>query len=203
VIPRDTKRYQSIPNKSYKMSAINYDLFSEIIFTNDTIFNKIDINNAKIISCICKNARINKNIKLSFDRDKAYKYFDKIFDIIIENLMYKRKEEYMKREELNKIYGDEYSITSQLEEVISDLKKENINVLYGFRELIVLEFREFIYNYENCKGDSSDIKYNLDYCDQYNLVVNHFGFYEYYEAHTYDPKHFVLKQGSLYDFASA
>ena len=117
--------------------------------------------------------------------------------------MYKRKEEYMKREELNKIYGDEYSITSQLEEVISDLKKENINVLYGFRELIVLEFREFIYNYENCKGDSSDIKYNLDYCYQYNLVVNHFGFYEYYEAHTYDPKHFVLKQGSLYDFVSA
>ena len=184
------------------MNTINYDLFSEIIFTNDSIFNKIDINNAKIISCLCKTARINKNVKLSFDRAKAYEYFDKIFDIIIENLMYKRKEEYMKREELNKIYGEEYSIESRLEEVISDLKKENINVLYGFRELIVLELREFIYNYENCKGDSSDIQYNLDYCDQYYFVVDYFGFFEYYESHTYDPMHFVLKQGSLYDFVS-
>lgn len=192
-----------IPNKSYKMSTINYDLLSEIIFTNESLFNKIDIDNAKIISCICKTARINKNIKLSFDRAKAYEYFDKIFDIVIDNLMYKRKEEYMKREELNKIYGEEYSITSRLEEVISKLKEENENVLYGFRELIVLEFREFIYNYENCKGDSTDIKYNLDYCIQYNLVVNHFDFYEYYETHTYDPLHFVLKPGSLYDFASA
>jgi hypothetical protein len=185
------------------MSTINHDLLSEIIFTNETIFNNIDINNAKIISCLCKTACLNKNIKLSFDRANAYKYFDKIFDIIIDNLMYKRKEEYMKREELNKIYGEEYSITSRLEEVVSDLKKENINVLYGFRELIVLEFREFIYNYENCNGDSSDIKYNLDYCIQYNLVVDYFGFYEYYENHTYDPNHFVLKPGSLYDFASA
>ena len=195
-IPSDTKRY-------HKMSTINYDLFSEIIFTNDSIFNKIDINNAKIISCICKTARLNKNVKLSFDRTKAYEYFDKIFDIIIDNLMYKRKKEYMKREELNKIYGEEYSIELRLEEVISDLKKENINVLYGFRELIVLELREFIYNYENCKGDSSDIQYNLDNCDQYYFVVDYFGFFEYYEAHTYDPMHFVLKQGSLYDFASA
>lgn len=200
MIPNDTKRYQVIPNN---MSEINYDLLSEIIFTNDSIFNKIDINNAKIISCLCKTARINKNVKLSFDRAKAYEYFDKIFDIIIENLMYKRKEEYMKREELNKIYGEEYSIESRLEDIISDLKKENINVLYGFRELIVLELREFIYNYENCKGDSSDIQYNLDYCDQYYYVVNYFGFFEYYENHTYDSKHFVLKPGSLYDFVSA
>ena len=200
MIPNDTKRYQVIPNN---MSEINYDLLSEIIFTNDSIFNKIDINNAKIISCLCKTARINKNVKLRFDRAKAYEYFDKIFDIIIENLMYKRKEEYMKREELNKIYGEEYSIESRLEDIISDLKKENINVLYGFRELIVLELREFIYNYENCKGDSSDIQYNLDYCDQYYYVVNYFGFFEYYENHTYDSMHFVLKPGSLYDFVSA
>jgi radical SAM superfamily enzyme YgiQ (UPF0313 family) len=61
---------------------------------------------------------------------------------------------------------------------------------------------ELIYNYENYNGDSTDIKYNLDYCIQYNLVVNHFGFYEYYENHIYDPTHFVLKPGSLYDFAS-
>ena len=112
--------------------------------------------------------------------------------------MYKKKEAYMEREEL----GEEFSITSQLEEIIGDLKKENENVLYGFRELIVLEYKEYKYNYEKAR-DSFDVKYNLDYCIQYNLVINTLGFYEYYETHTYDPKHFVLKPDSLYDFVSA
>jgi hypothetical protein len=77
-------------------------------------------------------------------------------------------------------------------------------VLYGFRELIVMEFKEYIYNYENSKRyDYDETRYNLDYCIQYNLAVIHLGFYEYYEAHTYDPKHFVLKPDSLYDFATA
>ena len=90
-----------------------------------------------------------------------------------------------------------------LDEVIVDLQKENVNVLDGFRELIVLELKEYIYNYENCKGDSYDIDYNKDYCDQYSHVVEYFGYYEYYENHTYDPKHFVITPESLYDFVNA
>jgi hypothetical protein len=182
------------------MTKINYELMSEIIFTNEEVFDYIDIKKAKILSCICKTASLNKNIKLSIDRFKVCEYFDKIFDVITHYIMYKKKEEYIEREELNIIYGEEYSITSQLDDIIEDLKKENLNVLDGFRELIVLEFKEFIYNYENCYRDSYDIKYNLDYCIQYNLVVNYFGYYEYYESHTYDPNHFVLTPDSLYDF---
>jgi len=182
------------------MCTINYDLLSEIIFTNDTAFNNIEIDNAKIISCLCKTAGLNKNIKISFDRVKAYKYFDKIFDIIIDNLMYKRRVEYMEREELNKFYGEEYSITSRLDEVIKNLNEENENVINGFRELIVLELKEYIYNYENT---NIDVQYNLDYCDEYYFIVNYFGYYEYYENHAYDPNHIVLKPGSLYVFARA
>jgi hypothetical protein len=194
------------------MTPINYELISEIIFTHDNLFNNLNKDEAKVVSSLCKNAKTNKNIMLSFDRVKAYKYFDKIFDIITHHIMYKKKVKYMEREELSRdfcgrdfcgrVLGDEFSITSRLEYIISDLKKENENVLNGFRELIVLEFREFIYNYEKAR-DSFDIKYNLDYCIQYNLVINNLGFYEYYEKHTYDPKHFVLKPDSLYDFVSA
>ena len=179
------------------MSPINHDLLSEIIFTDDNLFNNINIENAKILSCLCKTANTNKTIKRCFDRTKAYYYFDKIFDVVSHYIMYKKKEAYMEREEL----GEEFSITSQLEEIIGDLKKENENVLYGFRELIVMEFKEYKYNYEKAR-DSFDVKYNLDYCIQYNLVINTLGFYEYYETHTYDPKHFVLKPDSLYDFVS-
>ncbi len=188
--------------KSKEMSAINYDLLSEIIFTNDDVFNNINIENAKVLSCLCKTANSNKNIKLSFDRAKAYEYFDKIFDVLTHYIMYKKKESYMKREELLEVHGEEYSITSQLDYIISGLKYENNNVLYGFRELIVLEFREYIYNYEKAR-DSFDVKFNLDYCIQYNLLINNLGFYEYYENHTYDPKHYILKPDSLYDFANA
>jgi len=184
------------------MSLINYDLLSEIIFTHDNLFNHLNKDEAKVVSSLCKNAKTNKNVMLSFDRVKAYKYFDKIFDIITRHIMYKKKVKYMEREELNKILGDEFSITSRLEYILSELKKENENVLNGFRELIVMEFKEYIYNYEKAR-DSFDVKYNLDYCIQYNLVINNLGFYEYYEAHTYDPKHFVLKPDSLYDFATA
>lgn len=183
-------------------STINGELISEIIFTSNNLFNNIEINNAKILSCICKTANTNKNIKLSFDKARAYQYFDKIFEVITHYIMYKKKEGYMIREELHKVFGEEYSITSQLDYIISDLEKENENVLYGFRELIVLEFREYIYNYEKAR-DSFDVQYNLDYCVQYNLVINKLGFYEYYENHTYDPNHFILKPNSLYDFVKA
>jgi hypothetical protein len=183
------------------MTPINYDLISEIIFTHDNLFNNLNKDEAKVVSSLCKNAKTNKNVMLSFDRVKAYEYFDKIFDIITHHIMYKKKVKYMERETLSggALSCDEFSITSRLEYIISDLKKENENVLYGFRELIVMEFKEYKYNYEKAR-DSFDIKYNLDYCIQYNLVINNLGFYEYYETHTYDPKHFVLKPDSLYDF---
>jgi hypothetical protein len=187
------------------MSPINYDLISEIIFTHDNLFNNLNKDEANVVSSLCKNAKTNKDVMLSVDRVKAYKYFDKIFDIITHHIMYKKKVKYMEREGLSGELGDkelsdrEFSITSQLEDITEALKKENENVLYGFRELIVMEFKEYKYNYEKAR-DSFDIKYNLDYCIQYNLVINNLGFYEYYETHTYDPKHFVLKPDSLYDF---
>ena len=200
-----TASKQQIPSKTNtkktpRMSEINYSLLSEIIFTNDNIFDSIDLKTANNINYICKAASENKNIKLSYDRAKAFKYFERITDIVSHHLMYKNKEAYMKREELQKVFGEEYSITSQLDDVVNDLKKENRMVLEGFRELIVLEFREFIYNYENCGSDSYDIKYNLDYCIQYNLVVNYFGYYEYYKNHTYNSEHFMITPDSLYDF---
>ena len=169
---------------------------------NDGIFDSIDINMAKIITCTCKTASLNKNIKLSFDRFKAREYFDKIFDVITNFIMYIKKNAYLFRENIIENNDNEYSITSQLDDIINDLKKENENVLDGFRELIVLELKEYIYNYVNCRDDIYDIQYNLDYCDQYFHIVEYFGYYEYYEKHTYDPKHFMITPESLYEFCN-
>ncbi len=180
-------------------NEINYELMSELIFTNEEIFEYIDIDMAKIVACLCKNARLNKNVQLAFDRFKAREYFDKIFDVITQYIMYIQKSAYLIRENITE--NNEYSITAQFDEIIDDLNKENENILHGFRELIVLEYKEFIYNYENCGEDIYDIQYNLDYCNQYFYIVEYFGYYEYCESHTYDPTHFVLTPDKIdYDF---
>jgi hypothetical protein len=183
-------------------TEINYDLLSEILFTNEEVFDCVDINTAKIVSRICKNASKNKNVMLSFDRFKAREYFDKINDILYNAIIYKNKVAYLIRENIGEIDADGYDISSHFDEIIADLKKENVNVLDGFRELVVLEFKEFKYNYENCIGDSFDIRHYLEYCDQYYNIIEYFGYYEYYEGHAYDPEHFMITPESLYDFVS-
>ena len=140
---------------------------------------------------------------MSLDRFKAREYFDKIGEIIFNNIIYIKKKAYLIRENISESDEEENSITTQYKDIIEELKKENENVLDGFRELIVLELKEFIYNYENCESHY-DIQHYLDYCDQYYHLVNHFGYYEYYESHTYDPTHFVLTPDKMdYDFVSA
>jgi hypothetical protein len=56
------------------MTEINYSLLSEIIFANDNIFTDIHIKKAKMITYLCKAAKENKNIKISYDRARAAKY---------------------------------------------------------------------------------------------------------------------------------
>jgi len=174
------------------MTPLNYELLGEIIMMNDAAFKSVDINKAKVLRCLCKTASHNKNIKESFDREKAKEYFYRVSDIVCEYLMTRLRSA-----------DKEAERKDDLDELIKELQGENDNVLDGFRELIVLELKEYIYNYENCNGNSFDVYYNLDYCDQYFHVVEYFGYYEYYESHIYNPAHFVLNQDSIYDFANA
>ena len=176
------------------MSDINHDLLCEVIMTNDIAFDGVDINKAKLLTCLCKTASLNKNIKMSFDRDKATEYFHKIYDIRVQYLISRLR-----------LADREKERTDDLDELIMDLKEENENenVIVGLRELLVLELREYIYNYEYNSHDSYDIQYNLDYCIQYNIVVYYLGFGEYFQQHTYDPTHFMITPASLYDFPLA
>jgi len=65
------------------MSTTNYELLSEIIFTNDEIFTDINIKKAKIIAGVCKLAKSNKNIKLSYDKCKIDIYYKQIMFLSI------------------------------------------------------------------------------------------------------------------------
>ena len=125
----------------------------------------------------------------------AREYFDKIYDIITEFLRYRRL--------VGKGNDDNFTVTTESDELwkLEDLlSKENETVRKGFRELVVLEFKEYIYNYENCRYE--DVPYNLDYCSQYDHLIKYLGFDDYYESHIYDPTHFMMTPEMIYEFAS-
>jgi len=56
----------------------NYSILSEIIFTNDEAFSEVDVEKARMILCVCKNAKSNKNIKKSIDNAKIRNFHKQI-----------------------------------------------------------------------------------------------------------------------------
>ena len=125
----------------------------------------------------------------------AREYFEKIYDIITEFLRYRRLVE--RDNDVTFTVATESDELWKLEDLLS---KENETVREGFRELVVLEFKEYIYIYENCRYE--DAPYNLDYCIQYDHLIHYLGFDDYYESHIYDPTHFMMTPESIYKFAS-
>lgn len=126
----------------------------------------------------------------------AREYFEKIFDIITEFLRY--------RTLVGKGNDENFTVVTESEELWELVRllttKENERVCEGFRELVVLEFKEYIYNYENCRDE--DVQHNLDYSVQYDHLIHYLGFDDYYESHIYDPTHFMMSPDSHYVFAS-
>jgi hypothetical protein len=124
----------------------------------------------------------------------ACEYFDKLYDIITNFLRYKRL---VGRDKCDVTVVTESVELHEFEELLS---KENETVCEGFRELVVLDFKEYIYNYENCRYE--DAEYYLDYCNQYDYIINYLGYDDYYESHIYDLTHFMMTPEIIYEFAS-
>jgi len=128
------------------MSEINYKLISEIIFTNETTFRDIDIKNAKIIVRICKLARLNKNIKLSFDNFKIDKYFKQVIYTSEKKLM-KDEEKYAistteKLGVMNLDINTKYK--AKIYNIIINLLKENDYIIEGVKKKMFFEQRDNI-----------------------------------------------------------
>jgi len=126
----------------------------------------------------------------------AREYFEKIYDIITDFLRYRRL--------VGKGNDDNFTVATESDELWELVEllttNENETVCEGFRELVVLEFKDYIYNYENCRDD--DVQHNLDYSIQYDHIVHYLGFDDYYKSHIYDPTHFMMTPEMTYEFAS-
>jgi hypothetical protein len=131
------------------MTDIDYKLISEIIFTNDTTFTDIDIKNAKIIARVCKLARFNKNIILSFDNFKIDKYYKQI-KYLSEKKTKKDVEKYEipLDERLGAMDLDiNIKYKAKIYNIIINLLKENNYIIEGVKKKMVIEQKNNIKKY--------------------------------------------------------
>ena len=130
------------------MSAINHELLSEIIFTNDEIFTNINIKKAKIIARVCKLAKFNKNIKMSYDKCKIDIYHKQIMFLSME----KTEKEFVNggkfdvntgamKLNINKKYK------RKVYNIIINLLKENEYIVDGVKEKMINEQKKNISNF--------------------------------------------------------
>ncbi len=129
------------------MAAINYELISEILFTNDASFTDITIKKAKIIARTCKIAKLNKNIKHSYDRCKIDIYYKQIMFLSI-----KKTEKGFDENILDETLGSiKLNINKKYKRkvynIIIGLLKENDDVVEGVKERLVAEQKKRINKY--------------------------------------------------------
>jgi hypothetical protein len=120
-------------------NTLNNALLSEVIFTNDEAFTSVDIEKAKMMLCVCKNAKHNKNIKMSFDKVKIEKFCRQIKIISTK----KAKKELYNRaaEELD---GDtdlniKRTHKARVMKIIANVLKENQYIIEGVKERMIIE----------------------------------------------------------------
>ena len=130
------------------MSAINYELLSELIFTNDEIFTDINIKKAKIIARVCKLAKINKNIKMSYDICKINIYHKQLMFLSME----KTEKEFVNGGKFDENTGAmklniNKKYKRKIYNIIINLLKENEYIVEGVKEKMVIEQKKNIKNF--------------------------------------------------------
>jgi len=124
---------------TYTLSSRDNSLLSEVIFTNDEAFAEIDAEKAKMILCVCKNAKNNKNIKKSIDNAKARNYYTQIKNLSsrkTSNEFYNRSiQEFDGVSDLNieRIHRE------RVRRIITSLLKENRSVIERVKERMSVE----------------------------------------------------------------
>lgn len=201
--------------KENGIHKINFSLLSEIIFTNDAAFNNIDTVTAKMLKCVCKNAGLNKTIKLKLDVYKARYYYEKLDKIINKRNVINITRNITRNINRNIIGNINKNKNRDIEDFITKFKevaKENAVVNDGFRELVVIDYKLALYNYSELKyyTETYDIdKENLlGKCVQYLKVIQCLGFYDYYKGYdsNYDnyyvriPLHFIKAPENIYEY---
>ena len=131
------------------MNQMNYSLLSEVIFANDEAFSDVDFEKTKMLLCVCKNAKNNKNIQMSMEKAKVGNYCNQITELSsmkTNDEFYNRSiREFDGASDLN--IDDAYKESVRI--IIGCLLKESQYVIDGVKELMSVEQIRHIDMYYN------------------------------------------------------
>lgn len=119
--------------------ALNHALISEVIFTNDESFSDVDIAKARMMLCVCKNAKHNKNIQISFDKVKIENFCRQI-----KKLSTKKAKKELYNRVVEELEGDTYlnikrTHKAKVMKIIANVLKENQYIIEGVKERMIIE----------------------------------------------------------------
>jgi hypothetical protein len=119
--------------------ALNHALLSEIIFTNEQSFSNVAIEKARMVLCVCKNAKHNKNIQMRLDKEKIKRYCKKI-----KSLSSKKAKKELYNRSAEELEGDadlniKPSYKAKVMKIIANVLNENQFVIDGIKERMDIE----------------------------------------------------------------
>lgn len=135
---------------------MNHDLVSEVIFTNDEAFSRINIKVARMMLCVCKNAKLNKNIKMSFDKVKIDAYCKQI-----KSLSTKKTRAFLSNVLYDNMDIPHSSFRTNVIKIKLKLLKENAYVLEGVEKGLIIEQLQNLIKYYKKLEEINSIVSNL------------------------------------------
>jgi ribosomal protein S17 len=151
-------------------APLNHSLISEVIFTNDEAFSQIASTKARMMLCVCKDAKNNKNIQISFENEKKINKYSRFLKSITEKKA-KSLYQYVVQDDLR------IPVSSYRKKVIkikTELLKENAAVIEGVKKDLIIQQLQLIIDYYKKIDKMMEIVSNLgidvDYIDDITKI---------------------------------
>ena len=157
-------------------TPLNHALISEVIFTNDEAFSEVEIEKAKMMLCVCKNAKQNKNIKKSFDDVKIKKHCKCITLISSKKAEYMLTHYWQKNSDLR--LGKNHLYKERIMKIVAYLLKGDVDVLEGVKKEMIVEQERNIDKYRVILEEMV-AKYKDGYVDEDEYSEDEYSEYEY------------------------
>jgi hypothetical protein len=128
-------------------ASLNHSLISEVIFTNDEAFSQIASKKARMMLCVCKDAKNNKNIQISFDNEKKINEYSRLLKTITAKKA-KSLYQYVLQDDLR---IPESSYREKVIKIKTGLLEENAAnavVIEGVKKDFIIQQLQFIIEYK-------------------------------------------------------
>jgi len=122
---------------------MNYDMIFEIVFSNDTIFKNINLEEAELILCTYKKASYNADIIRPIEIDKGERLCNEVYNAISQIIIRNKFDIFQNRK--NSIYKDE-DFEVDFSDMICDYKSLGDIAKKRFDYIIISDYIEFLKN---------------------------------------------------------